>query len=108
MVQSQFENMTIGDIIDVCNIAKKTIEYHYEIETEALKTDDIYNGTMVEFVANELADIDEDAREYEYYEIIAKQIMDKIGDDIAAEICDRDNDTMESENERREAMKGNY
>lgn len=108
MSQSKFENMTIDDIIAVCNISKKTIEYHYEIETEALKNDDIYNGSMVEYVADELAYIDEDAGEYEYYETIAKQIMDKIGDDIAKEICDRDNDAIESENERREAMKGNY
>ena len=108
MSQSKYKNMTTEQIINDLDIVKKVIDYHYEIENEALKTDDIYNGTMAEYIAEELAQYDGDALEYKWYEQTAKRIMDEIADDVAEEICDRDNDAMEYENERREAMKGNY
>ena len=108
MSQSKYQNMTTEQIIKDFNIIKKVIDYHYEIETEALKTDDIHNGIMAEYIATELAEIDNDAREYDFYETIANKIMCKIVDDVENEICERDNDAMEYENERHEAMKGNY
>ena len=108
MSQSKYQNMTTEQIIKDFNIVKKVIDYHYEIETEALKTDDIHNGIMAEYIANELAEIDNDAREYDFYETISNKIMYKIVDDVENEICERDNDAMEYGNEHREAMKGNY
>lgn len=108
MSQSKYQNMTTEQIIKDFNIVKKAVEYHYDIETEAFKTDDIHNGIMAEYIANELAEIDNDAREYDFYETISNKIMYKIVDDVENEIYDRDNDAMEYADEIREAMKGNY
>lgn len=108
MSQSKYQNMTTEQIIKDLNIVKKTIDYHYEIETEALKTDDLYNGTMVEYIADTMAENDNNAMEYEQYEKIAKKIMDEIADDLATKILECDRDAMEFANECNEAMKGNY
>jgi hypothetical protein len=108
MSQSKYQNTTTEQIIADLNIANKMIDRHYEIETEALKTDDVNDESAVEFIAEMLAENDHDALEYNWYEAKANEIIDAIADDVAAEICDRDRDAMEYENERREAMKGNY
>ena len=106
--QSKYQNMTVEQIIDDLDIVKEAIEYHYDIETEALNTDDVYNDKILDFVADVLAENDDNAMEYEQYEKIAKKIMDVITDDLVEEINERDRDAMEYENERHEAMKGNY
>lgn len=106
--QSKYQNMTVEQIIEDLDIVKKAIEYHYDIETEALNTDDVYNGKLLDFIADELAESDDDAMEYEQYEKIAKKIMDVIADDLETEILERDRDAMEYADEIREARKGNY
>lgn len=108
MSQSKYQKMNPVQIINELDIFNRAIQYHYDIETEALNTDDIYNGKMADFIADELAEYDDDQNEYQYYEKIAKDIMNEIADDLEAEILERDRDAMEYENERREAMKGNY
>ena len=100
--------MTTEQIIKDFNIVKKVIDYHYEIETEALRTDDLYDGTMIEFIAETMAENDNDAMEYGQYEKIAKKIMDEIADDLATKILECDRDAMEFANECNEARKGNY
>lgn len=100
--------MTVEQIIKDLNIVKKAIEYHYDIETEAFNTDDVYDDRIFDFVAEELAENDNNAMEYEQYENIAKKIMDKIADNLATKILECDNDAMEFANECHEAMKGNY
>lgn len=108
MSQSKYQNMTTEQIIKDLDIVKKVIDYHYEIENESLKTDDIYDGTMVEFIAETMAGNDNNAMEYEQYEKIAKKIMDEIADDLATKILECDRDAMEFANECNEAMKGQY
>mgnify|MGYP003550518357 CR=1 FL=1 len=108
MSQSKYQNMTTEQIIKDLNIVKKAIDYHYEIETEALKTDDLYDGTMVEFIADTMAENDNNAMDYSWYMTKADEIVSTVADDVAAEIYDRDYDAMEFANERHEAMKGNY
>ena len=108
MSQSKYQNMTTEQIIKDLNIVKKAIDYHYEIENEAFKTDDVYNDEIFDFVADELAEYDNNAMEFEQYEKIAKNIMDVIADDLATKILECDHDAMEFANECHEAMKGNY
>ena len=108
MSQSKYKNMTTEQIIADLDAVNMVVDYHYEIENEALKTDDLYNGVMVEYIADTMAENDNDAMEYEQYEQIAKNIMDKIADDAENEICDRDRDAMEYADEIREARKGQY
>lgn len=108
MEKSKYQDKTVEQIIADLDIVKKCIEYHYDIETEALNTDDIYNGKMVGFIADELAENDDDAMSWTEYEKIAEKIIILIEDDLVEEINERDRDAMEYENERREAMKGNY
>ena len=100
--------MTTGQIIKDLNIVKKAIDYHYEIENEAFKTDDVYNDEIFDFIVDELAEYDNNAMEFEQYEKIAKNIMDVIADDLAIKILECDRDAMEFANECNEAMKGNY
>ena len=108
MKKSKYQGKTVEQIIADLDIVKKCIEYHYDIETEALNTDDVYNNKILDFVADELAENDNDAMEYDYYDLLAQKIMNEIEDDLVEEINERDRDAMEYENERREAMKGNY
>lgn len=108
MSQSKYQNMTTEQIIADLDAVNMVVDYHYEIENEALKTDDLYDGTMVEYIAETMAENDNDAMEYEQYEQIAKNIMDKIADDADNEICERDRDAMEYADEIREAARGEY
>lgn len=108
MSKSKYQKMTVEQIIDDLDIVKKAIEYHYDIETEALNTDDVYNGKLLDFIADELAESDDDAMAWSEYEKIAEKIMDVITDDLVEEINDRDRAAIEDKEERREAMKGNY
>lgn len=108
MSQSKYQNMTTEQIIKDLDIVKKAIEYHYDIETEALNTDDVYNGKLLDFIADELAESDDDAMAWSEYEKIAEKIMDEIADDLATKILECDRDAMEFANECNEAMKGNY
>ena len=108
MSQSKYQNTTTEQIIADLGIANKMIDRHYEIETEALKTDDLYNGTMVEFIADTMAENDNNAMDYNWYMTKADEIVSTVADDVAAEIYDRDYDAMEFANECHEAMKGNY
>lgn len=108
MSQSKYQNMTTGQIIADLDAFSKIIEYHYDIESNALKTDDLYNGTMVEFIADTMAENDNNAMDYNWYMTKADEIVSTVADDVAAEIYDRDYDAMEFANELHEAMKGNY
>lgn len=108
MSQSKYQNMTTEQIIADLDAFNTVVDYHYEIETEALKTDDVYDESTVEFVAELLAENDNDAMEYEQYEKIAKKIMDEIADDLSTKILECDHDAMEFANECNEAMKGQY
>ena len=108
MSQSKYQNMTTEQIIADLDAVNKIIEYHYDIENEALKTDDLYNGTMVEFIADTMAENDNDAMDYNWYMAKADEIVSRVADDVAAEICDRDRDAMEYADEIREARKGQY
>ena len=71
MEKSKYQGKTVEQIIKDLDIVKKAIEYHYDIETEALNTNDVYNDKILDFVADELAENDNDAMEYEQYEKIA-------------------------------------
>jgi hypothetical protein len=94
MSQSKYKNMTTEQIIADLDAVNMVVDYHYEIENEALKTDDLYNGVMLEYIADTMAEKDNDVMEYEQYKKIAKNIMDKIVDDADNEICERDRDAM--------------
>lgn len=108
MPQSKYQKMNPVQIINELDLFNKAVQYHYYIEDEALNTDDIYNGKILEFITDELAENDDAENAYQYYEKIANDIMNEIADALATEICDRDRESMEYENERREAMKGQY
>jgi hypothetical protein len=97
MSQSKYKNMTTEQIIADLDAVNMVVDYHYEIENEALKTDDLYNGVMLEYIADTMAEKDNDVMEYEQYKKIAKNIMDKIADDADNEICERDRDAMEGD-----------
>lgn len=108
MSQSKYKNMTTEQIIADLDIVEKAIEYHYKIENEAFKTDDVYDDQIFDFITEELAENDNGTMEYEQYEKIAREIMDIISDDLVIEILKRDHDAMEDANEINESRKGQY
>ena len=107
-MESKLINKSVKQIIKELDIVKKAIEYHNDIETEALNTDDVYNGKLLDFIADELAEYDNDAMAWSEYKKIAEKIMDEIADDIADKIIGYDNDAIETYHEIEEARKGNY
>lgn len=107
-MESKLINKSVKQIIKELDIVKKAIEYHYDIETEALNTDDVYNGKLLDFIADELAEYDNDAMAWSEYERIAEKIMDVITDDLVEEINERDHDAIETYDEIEDARKGNY
>lgn len=107
-MESKLINKTIKQIIEDLGIVEKVIDYHYDIETEALKTDDVYSDSMVEFVADMIAEYDNDSLEYKEYKSLAERIMDNIAEDVADKIIGYDHDAIETYDEIEDARKGNY
>ena len=108
MSQSKYYNKSIRQIVSDLELVNVLVDYHYEIESEACSTADVTSPETVEYIATVLSEYDNDKMSWNAYMRLAQSILDEIADDIIDEIRDRDNDAIESENERREAMKGEY
>lgn len=107
-MKSKLINKSVKQIIKDLDIVEKVIDYHYDIETEALKTDDIYSDSMLEFVVDIIAEYDNDSLEYKEYKSLAERIIDNIAEDVADRIIDYDHDAIETYGEIEEARKGDY
>lgn len=91
------------NLIKDLDIRSKLIDYHYNVCREYKVTDDIESDEAMEYVVEILEENDiEDSTE------VAKKIMELIGDELIAEIYERDEDADETYRELEEARRGRY
>lgn len=100
-------NMTDDELIEALDLKNKVLDYHYEVEQEYKKVDDIYSDEIVEYVADLLYDYCPSS-EFDGYEKIAKRLMDKIEDEVVEEINEKDENAREWADEVRDAKMGRY
>lgn len=100
-------NMTDDELIEALDLKNKVLDYHYSLEQEYKKVDDIYSDEIVEYVAELLYDYCYSSK-FDGYEEIAKRLMGKIEDEVVEEIYERDENAREWADEVREARMGKY
>lgn len=100
-------NMSDDELIKALDLKNEVLKYHYEVEQEYKKVDDIYSDEIVEYVAELLYDYCQ-SPEFDEYGEIAKRLMGKIEDEVVEQIYEWDEDAREEYEERYEAMKGEY
>ena len=95
--------MDLSTIIEKYNVREVMLDRHYEICQEAMETSDLTDDDAVEFLADYLEENNvPDAL------AVANNIIDSIGEDLAEEVRERDQEAIDAEHERREAMGGEY
>ena len=99
--------MSDDELIIALDLKNEVLDWHYKVEQEYKKVDDIYSDEIVEFVADLLYDYCQSA-EFDGYEEIAKRLLNKIEDEVVEEIYERDEDAREWADEVREARMGRY
>lgn len=100
-------DMADDELIEALDLKNKVLDYHYEVEQEYKKVDDIYSDEIVEYVADLLYDY-YPSSEFDGYEEIAKRLMDKIEDEVVEEINEKDENAREWADEVRDAKMGRY
>lgn len=100
-------NMTDNELIEALDLKNEVLDYHYKLEQEYKKVDDIYSDEIVEYVAELLYDYCYSSK-FGGYEDIAKRLMEKIEDEVVEEIYERDENAREWADEVREARMGRY
>ena len=78
-------NMTDDEMIEALDLKNKVLDYHYSLEQEYKKVDDIYSDEIVEYVAELLYDYCYSSK-FDGYKDIAKRLMGKIEDEVVEEI----------------------
>ena len=99
--------MSDEELIKALDLKNEILDYHYKVEQEYKKIDDIYSDEIVEYVAELLYDYCQSA-EFDGYEEIAKRLITKLEDELVDEIYERDENAREWTNEVREARMGRY
>jgi len=94
-------------LIKALDLKNEILDYHYNVEQEYKKVDDIYSDALVEYVADLIYDYCQDA-EFDGYEEMAKRLIAKLEDDIIDEIYKRDDNARDWEEARNEGLKGDY
>ena len=100
-------NMTDDELIKALDLKNEVLDYHYNLEQEYKKVDDIYSDEIVEYVAELLYEYCQSS-EFDGYEEIAKRLMSKIEDEVVEEIYERDENAREWADVVREAEMGRY
>ena len=99
--------MSDEELIKALDLKNEILDYHYKVEQEYKKVDDIYSDALVEYVADLLYDYCQEA-EFDGYEEIASRLITKLEDEVIDEIYERDDDASETYREIEEARKGRY
>lgn len=79
------------------------VNYHYEVNQNAMDTSDIYDEETAEYLAEYLEEngiIDADN--------VARDLIDDLAAEVEEEIRDFDRNTIDDYNEYQEAMRGEY
>lgn len=100
-------NMSDEEIIKATDLKNQILEYHYDVEQEYHKVDDIYSEGLEEYVSELLYEYAQEP-EYDGYEEIAKRLIAKLEDEIVDEIYERDDNAREDYEARSEGLRGDY
>lgn len=100
-------NMSDEEIIKATDLKNQILEYHYSVEQEYHKVDDIYSEGLEEYVSELLYEYAQEP-EFEGYDKIASRLVAKLEDELIEEIYERDDDASETYREIEEARKGQY
>ena len=100
-------SMSDEELIKALDLKKEILDYHYRVEQEYKKVDDIYSDALVEYVADLLYDYCQEA-EFDGYEEIASRLISKLEDELVEEIYDRDDNAREDYEARMEGLRGDY
>ena len=106
-VEKPIWNMSADELIKKLNLKDVILDYHYRVEQEYKKVDDIYSDSLVEYLADVLYDYAQ-VDDYDGYEDKAREIVDKLQDEVIEEIYDRDEDARDYADQIREAREGRY
>lgn len=99
--------MSDDELIKALDLKNEILDYHYKVEQEYKKVDDIYSDALVEYVADLLYDYCQEA-EFDGYEEIASRLITKLEDELVDEIYDRDENAREDYEARMEGLRGDY
>lgn len=99
--------MSDDELIKALDLKNEILDYHYKVEQEYKKVDDIYSDALVEYVADLLYDYCQEA-EFDGYEEIASRLITKLEDELVDEIYDRDDNAREDYEARMEGLRGDY
>ena len=99
--------MSDEELIKALDLKNEILDYHYKVEQEYKKVDDIYSDALVEYVADLLYDYCQEA-EFDGYEEIASRLISKLEDELVEEIYDRDDNAREDYEARMEGLRGDY
>ena len=83
--------------LDKKNLLNWLIDYHYSIEHEALKTEDVTNGVLEEALSEHLWE--DYGIESSEADKLAKEIMNDLENELVIEIEARDKEAMEQDKE---------
>lgn len=100
-------SMSDEELIKALDLKNEILDYHYKVEQEYKKVDDIYSDALVEYVADLLYDYCQEA-EFDGYEEIASRLITKLEDEIVDEIYERDENAREDYEARMEGLRGDY
>lgn len=100
-------NMSDEEIIKATDLKNQILEYHYNVEQEYHKVDDIYSEGLEEYVSELLYEYAQEP-EYDGYDEIAKRLIAKLEDEIVDEIYERDDNAREDYEARSEGLRGDY
>ena len=99
--------MSDDELIKALDLKNVILDYHYEVEQEYHKVDDIYSDELKEYVADVLYDYCQ-AAEFDGYDEIARRLVEKLEDELVEEIYDRDDNARDWAEAREEGLRGDY
>lgn len=86
--------MTDEELIKSLDLKNKIIAYHYDVEQEYHKVDDIYSDGLVEYVSDLLYDYCQEP-EFDEYDEYAKRLISSLEEEVVDEIYDLDDNAKE-------------
>lgn len=107
-VIKKLADKTDEELVKLLDLKNEIVKYHYDVENEAFKTDDIYSDELIEYVDEVMYEYSQNDSEADSYKEIAERLVEKLQDEVVEEIMSLDEDAVDYYNTKMEAMKGEY
>ena len=99
--------MSDDELIKALDLKNVILDYHYDVEQEYHKVDDIYSEELKDYVAEVLYEYCQ-ASDFDGYDEIAGRLISKLEDEIVDEIYNRDDNARDWAEAREEGLRGDY